>query len=440
MYIRKIRILIITLVLVVPLPFHTFGIGLPSTPGRKLPSTLEARIKMKDLITAPFDGGVSILPDVIIDPVEESVINFFGKVTAKKINLYFSLDYGMDFSNVKKGSCEIIKTPGGDAGSISEVRFYLKDDSDSYAGIYPDVVSGESRMKIYLYGFLMQEDIKVPLKVSEAALAPFEKIENLTSSYVNWGFYLPDPNYIYSDDVIRLSDRIIPLLKFLKDADDGAMDKNGNYVYIDTLLPQQEEGGLNCSGFAKWVIDGIYYTRTGIYTDITELKKKNESLRGSRWTMKIEESQDPFFGLDWTRNLADTLTRTVNPGIKPGDTDVKNLKFHSYVENVGYPLKDMKTILYELAVTSPDYFYLGSINMITKDLPGIRKHLHVVVLFPYIDSFGEFHDIVLSRNKKVSLKELENTYPDAFIHLVKVKADPHFEPPGMKFDPTIRRF
>ena len=440
MRISKIRILIIALVLVIPLPFRVFGIGLSFNPGKKLPSTLAARVKMKDLITSPFDGNLRIMPDVIIDPVEESVINFFGKVTAKEINLYFSLDYGMDFSSVKKGSCEIIKVPGGADGSISEIRFYIKDDSLSYAGIYPDPVSGESRMKIYLYGFLMQEDIKVPLPVSEAAVAPFDRIEALTSSYVDWSFYLPDPDYIYSDDVIRLSDRIIPLLKFLRDADDGAMDKDGNYVYIDTLLPQQGEGGLNCSGFAKWVIDGIYYTRTGSYTDITAMKKKDKALRGSRWTAKIEDSQDPFFGLDWTRNLADALTKTINPGEKSGDTDVKNLKFHTYVENVGYPLKDLKTILYELAVTSPDYFYLGSINMITEDPPGIRKHLHVVVLFPYIDSFGEFHDIVLSRNKKVSLKELGKSYPDSFIHLVKVKADPGFDPPGMKFDPTIRRF
>ncbi len=440
MYIRK--TLILSLILFFSLPIALLLAAEERVPkhSERLPSTLAAREKYKELITSPFDKNSGILPDVVIDPIEESVINFFAEVTARRVNLYFSLDYGLDFSNVKKGSCQIIKIPEKDGNSIGEIRFYLKDDPQSYVSIYPDSVSGESRMKIYLYGFLMQENIKIPLPIKEIVTAPFERIENLTSSYVDWGFYLPDPSAIYSDDVMRLSGRIIPLLKFLRDADDGAMDKDANYVYINSLEPQEGEGGLNCSGFAKWVIDGIYYTKTETYTDIAVLKKKYESLRGSRWTAKIEDSQDPFFGLDWTRNLALAIARLNKPEVEPAEVDVSDLEFHSYVQNVGYPLKDLKTVLYELAVRSPDYFYLGSINMITEDLPGIRKHLHVIVMFPFIDSFGEFHNVILSRNKEVSLKELETAYPESFIHLVKVKADAHFDPPGMKFDPTIRRF
>ena len=440
MRVRKIRVISLILFFSLSLALVLEAEDLVPENSKQLPSTLAAREKYKELIINPFNNKAGILPDVIIDPIEESVINFFAEVAAKRVNLYFSLDYGLDFSSVKKGSCEIVKVPDKEGNSIDEIKFYIKDDPLSYVSIYPDSVSGESRMKIYLYGFLMQENIKVPLPIEKIVTAPFERIENLTSSYVDWGFYLPDPSFIYSDDVMRLSDRILPLLKFLRDADDGAMDKDANYVYIDNLEPQEGEGGLNCSGFAKWIIDGIYYTKTENYTDITVLKKKYEGLRGSRWTAKIEDSEDPFFGLDWTRNLALAIARLNKPEVKPEEIDVSDLEFHSYVRNVGYPLKDLKTILYELAVRSPDYFYLGSINMITENPPGIRKHLHVIVMLPFMDSFGKFHNIILSRNKEVSLKELEKAYPDSFIHLVKVKADSHFDPPGMKFDPTIRRF
>lgn len=440
MYIRKTLMLSLILFFSLPIAFPLAAEDRVPNHSKRLPSTLAAREKYKELIRSPFDTNAGILPDVVIDPIEESVINFFAEVTARQVNLYFSLDYGLDFSSVKKGSCEIIKVPDKEGNSIKEIRFYIKDDPQSYVSIYPDSVSGESRMKIYLYGFLMQENIKVSLPIKEIVTAPFERIENLTSSYVDWGFYLPDPSFIYSDDVMRLSGRIIPLLKFLRDADDGAMDKDANYVYIDSLKPQEGDGGLNCSGFAKWVVDGIYYTKTETYTDITVLKKRYEGLRGSRWTAKIEDSQDPFFGLDWTRNLALAVARLNKPEVESAEVDVSDLEFHSYVQNVGYPFKDLKTVLYELAVRSPDYFYLGSINMITENLPGIRKHLHVIVMFPFIDSFGKFHNIILSRNKEVSLKELETAYPDSFIHLVKIKADAHFDPPGMKFDPTIRRF
>ncbi len=441
MLISKNRIIVLFTILCIfstVSPVHSGSYLYPES--KKLPSTLEARLKLKDLILDPDIGDADIVPDVIIDRIEEQLINFFSEKSSGRISLYFSLDSGLDFTRVKKGSCEIIKTRSGESWEISSIRFYIKDDPDSYVSIYPDPDSGLSFMRIYLYGFLMQKDIKVPISIADASISSFVTIEKLTSAYVDWRFYLPDPMYIYSDDVIRLSNRIMPLLKFLKDTDDGAMDKNGRYVYIDTLEPQEGEGGLNCSGFAKWVVDGIYHLKTDSYIDINVLKQKNETLRGSRWTRKIEDKYDPFFGLDWTRNLARQMDLVTNPDVLPGTEDVRDLRFHSYTENVGYPLKDLKTIMYELAVTSPSYFYLGSINMITDIPEGFRKHLHVVVIFPYIDSSGEFSNIILSRNKRISEKELEQAYPDAFIHLVRVKADPRFTPPGLKFDPTIRRF
>ncbi len=405
-----------------------------------LPSTVFARRILSDSITGSYESADSLLPDVYIDLVNEHVINFFTEDTRKEIHFYFSLDPGMEFKNVKKGSCEIIRSnsAGGDRG-VLEVRFYIKDDSGSFVRITPDKQSDESLLSIYLYGFLMQKDVKVPLTIDSIVSASFNEIEELTSAYVNWGFYLPDPRAIYSDDVIRLSNRILPLLNFLNDADDGAMDKDGNYVFIDTLKKQTGDEGLNCSGFAKWVIDGLYYLKKGTYIDLERLKKKHNGIRGNVWSKKLEDKYDPYFGLDWIRNLAYILAQSTNPEVRYDAFDITDLMFHSYVKDIGFPLKDLKTVLYELAVTKPEYFYLGSINMVTDDPPGLRKHLHVVVIFPYVDSLGKFSFSILSRNKEVSIAELKKNYPDSFIDLVRIKADTHFDPPGMRFDPTIRR-
>ncbi len=405
-----------------------------------LPSTIMAREQLASAITGPLKAADSLLPTVFQDGIHGNFINFFIKKDYDDIQFYFSLDNGLDFNNVKKGSCIIIRARTAEKKNpVREIRFYLKDDPDSYVQIIPDKDLDESLLRIYLYGNLMQTDIKVPLPIEKIVSTPFDTIEKLTSGYVNWGFYLPDPRFIYSDDVLQLSMRILPLLRFLHDADDGAMDKNGRFVYIKTLKEQQGTGGLNCSGFAKWVIDGLYYYKKKSFLDISLLKQKHPADRGNKWSRKLEDRYDPYFGLDWTRNLAWAYEKINNPGAGYRSSDVTDLSFQSYVNNVGFPVKSLKTVLYELAVSDPEYFYLGAVNMITDNPPGLRKYLHVIVLFPAIDSLGRFSYVILSRNKEISLKELEMQYPDSFVHLVRIRADNHFDPPGIKFDPVLRR-
>ncbi len=405
-----------------------------------LPSTVVARKAFAPAIMGPLKAAESLLPTVFQDGIHGNYINFFIKRNNKEIQFYFSLDNGLDFQNVKKGSCIIVRSRREEKENpVREIKFYIKDDPDSYVRIVPDIDLDESLLSIYLYGTLMQTDVKVPLSIDKIVSVSFDTLEKLTSGYVNWGFYLPDPHFIYSDDVLQLSMRILPLLGFLHDADDGAMDRNGRFVYINTLKEQKGAGGLNCSGFAKWVIDGLYYYKKKTFLDISLLKQKHPAYRGNKWSRKLEDKYDPYFGLDWTRNLAWAYEKTYNPEAGYRSPDVTDLTFQTYVNNVGYPLKDFKTILYELAVSDPEYFYLGAINMITNDPPGLRKYLHVIVIFPAIDSLGRFSYVILSRNKKVSLKYLEMKYPGSFVHLVRIRADNHFDPPGIKFDPVLRR-
>lgn len=405
-----------------------------------LPPTITARKLYAKVINGPIEKAVSLLPTLIQDAVFGNYINFFTEKKGGRIYFYFSLDSGITFKKIKKGSSVILrKLSSSGKNGVEEIRFYIKDDPTSYVSIIPDKSLKESLMSITLYGYVMQENIKIPLPIGTIVDTSFERIEDLTSAYVNWSFYFPDPNIIYSDDVLQLSGRIVSLLPFLHDSDDGAMNKNGRFVSISTLLEQKGVGGMNCSGFAKWIIDGMYYPKKGTYIPIDDLKKKYTGLRGNRWSRKLEKKYDPYFGLDWTRNLALKMAKLYDPEADYHSQDVNTLHFQTYVKDVGFPLKDLKVTMYECAVSMPEYFYLGSINMITDNPPGLRKHLHVVVVFPAIDSLGKFSYTIFSRNKVVTLRELTDQYPGAFIHLVKVRASTQFAPPGIRFDPTLRR-
>jgi len=223
-------------------------------------------------------------------------------------------------------------------------------------------------------------------------------------------------------------ERIRKDLPLLPDAEDGAMDKNGKLVFIKSAKSQERLPGFNCSGFAKWVADGLYKPRTGSYLDIEDLKKKQLSIRGNRITNRYEEERDPFFGLDWTRNIAQILSGSSDPE----GQDVRNLPYGRYREDIGFPMDELKGILFYLAVREPGTFYLGSINREYGNEPILRQHYHIVVLFPYFLETGEFRVVVFERNVESDLASLNKRYPGDFIHLVRIEADTIFNPPRIE--------
>ena len=91
------------------------------------------------------------------------------------------------------------------------------------------------------------------------------------------------------------------LLGELKDSSSGAIDSEGNYT-------KDSGNGLNCSGFAKWIVDGFYYPLTeGLserYMSLKLLREKHPEERGPKEILMYEDTRDPYFGLDFTRNMA----------------------------------------------------------------------------------------------------------------------------------------
>ncbi|MFA7565651.1 MAG: hypothetical protein WCY01_01390, partial [Alkalispirochaeta sp.] len=103
--------------------------------------------------------------------------------------------------------------------------------------------------------------------------------------------------------------------------------------------------------------------------------------------------------------------------------------FARYVEDVGYRVESLSAVLYWLARNEPGTFYLGSVNRLFGSDPVLRQHTHVVVLFPWFDESGRFQVSVMERNVETSLSSLEKRYGKDYIHLVRVRGNPRFEPP-----------
>ena len=86
----------------------------------------------------------------------------------------------------------------------------------------------------------------------------------------------------------------------------GAIDSEGKYT-------TDSNNGLNCSGFIKWIADGFYMpirkqnNELPLYMSLQALRTKHPNSRGDRYTNLFEDIRDPYFGLDWTRNIAISL-------------------------------------------------------------------------------------------------------------------------------------
>ncbi len=329
-------------------------------------------------------------------------------------------------------------------GALDQLKIFVRSDPGFFVRIWPEGREEaspadrrdreRSAMSVYLAGVQVHREIPLPVSIETLLEEPFERIVDLTSARIDWSRVYPstdDPRY---RDVALMASRARSMLHTLPDAEDGAMDEEGNLVFIESLVLQDQEPGFNCSGFAKWIVDGLHSGLYGSFLPIEPLKEKHLEVRGHRWSEPLEDARDPYFGLDWTRNLAVTMLSASQGGreVHPEAADVRSVAYEAYVEDVGYPVDRLSRIMYLLAVDEPGHFYIASLNREFGSDPVLHQHVHVAVLFPYFDDRGRFFVDVLERNVETSLESLDRRYHDDSIHLVRVRADRAYAPPVIR--------
>ncbi|MFW5737349.1 MAG: hypothetical protein ACOCYX_00415, partial [Spirochaetota bacterium] len=202
-------------------------------------------------------------------------------------------------------------------GALDQLKIFVRSDPGFFVRIWPEGREEanpadrrdreRSAMSVYLAGVQVHREIPLPVSIETLLEEPFERIVDLTSARIDWSRVYPstdDPRY---RDVALMASRARSMLHTLPDAEDGAMDEEGNLVFIESLVLQDQEPGFNCSGFAKWIVDGLHNGLYGSFLPIEPLKEKHLEVRGHRWSEPLEDARDPYFGLDWTRNLAVTM-------------------------------------------------------------------------------------------------------------------------------------
>ncbi|OHD73138.1 MAG: hypothetical protein A2177_14950 [Spirochaetes bacterium RBG_13_68_11] len=398
----------------------------PALPRVTIPDTAEARQALREVIFAPIGTAARAAARTMTQPAEGRSVYF--RTESSNGAVYQTFTRGdLGAARLDTAGTFIIKRSRAD-GSFVQAKIFLQDDPGCYARLTP--LGERTALEITLFGRTFQRGVILAARFESLLTAPLERIMRLAEPAVDWDLLQPAERTDADSAVERTAASIRRALPRLGDAEDGAMDAAGRMVLIRDGSPQGATSGLNCSGFAKWVVDGFFRPLTGTLTDIATLKERDLGIRGNRWTSPLEESHDLFFGIDWSRHLARELARARDDGAGSVESwDVRDAPGFSYVDDVGYAIADLATVLFRLVRSSPGRIYLGSVNRPVPGDPGLRQHDHLVVLLPYVDAGRVFRVAVFERSAETSTGSLAKRYPSDFIHLVRFDARGDFDPP-----------
>ncbi len=398
---------------------------------RRVPDNSGARREVADLFHAEYSQVRNARTRVIENRRQPTPVRFWVEEWRSSLYYVFAHRGGESFEIDSAGTYVVRRDL--ESGEIDQIKVFLLDHPDYFVRLFP-TDGGMTQLDLYLADTRVHRGVPVNMRFERALTEPFARVMESTRRSVAWTELFPDLDRRNREAYRRVEtmvNRIRDVIEDLPDAEDGAMDAEGNLVFIESLVLQDQKPGFNCSGFAKWVVDGIHEPHTGRYLEIEPLKTKHLDQRGHRFSLSREHDRDPYFGLDWSRNLAIELKRLHNPfrDWQPTDADVRSVRYSRYTENVGYAVSELERVLYLLAVREPGRFYIGSVNREFGEAPILRQHVHVVVLFPYFTEEGRFEVAVMERNVESSMASLRRRYTGDHIHLVRAEADERFDPP-----------
>lgn len=327
-------------------------------------------------------------------------------------------------------------------GLPREIRIYPLDTPHirvSLVSAHTRPEAGRSLLTLMIHGSPVVSQIPVGVSLVRLYTMSLSDIMYMTRAIVPWNLLHPYPDDYAS--VRSAVETIRSRLGTLVYLEDGAFNHEGKPVYISDGSPQDPAGvimalepgqklediagGVNCSGFAKWIVDGIIYPVAGSRLFIEPLKKQTDSPE-THFTEPFRERRDVFFALDWTRQLASAVLSlsgrgTVLPAESGTDVTVESFpQLGPHVPSVGYRSEALEPLLYWLAVNEPGHMYLGAVSRERGD-PPLRQFHHIAVFFPYFTTDGQFSVAVFESAVETPLSLFAFRNADAYIHLVRIR-------------------
>lgn len=343
-----------------------------------------------------------------------------------------------------EGSWVLIKNKKDDRPL--RIRYYFKKDSDVYIQFSPNGKTSLADMVIFDNYAVKGASTGVPFSTFyEASL---NDAINITKDIFPWKYVKTFPDlYHSSKQMCAVIKEKLPSIEYTEDA---MIDENNNLVHISTGKAFIESEihtnklQLSSAGFVKWIADGLVEPIAGGKLKRSPLITETVNVKDNGRQGVLSQIYDLYFSLNWVRNLSSGII-SVYTGRKylynKSGVDVKINPFAStitpngiintvaFIEDSGYSVMVLKSLLYVLASSEPDNFFIGAIRGTDQSVsPEIKAFNECVAFFPYFETDGSFFCNVFINGRLLSLDDFLMIYGGDFVYLTKVRSSEQFFP------------
>ena len=388
--------------------------------------------------------------------MEESESSFNIFVAPKKvINVDIYSDKGKRteqqdvFPGDAPGSWVIIRDKL--TGKALRIRYYFLKNSEVFVQFTPN--GKTALVDLVIFGNYASRGVMTGVPFSTFYDASFDRVMEITKRSIPWSYVMIDPTQYHS--IMQMGEVIKEKLPFIKLTPDAMYDENDELIHISSGKKIETNGSngidvndgnlyLSSAGIIKWIADGLVEPIAGAKLNRKPLLEETVTIKDNGYQGILSQNYNLFFGLDWVRNIATAVISvytgknykfnqsgvdvTVNPfASKITDKGVSNIV--TFVENTGYKVSVLKSLLYVLAATEPGTLYFGAIRETDRTVsPEIKVFNDCVVFLPYFTSDGVFNCYLYINGRALSLEDFCTIYKDEFVYLTRVKSSEQFFP------------
>ena len=299
---------------------------------------------------------------------------------------------------------------------LLKVMFFYQNNENSF--LYFDR-NNPGKFDISLFGRVFRKNLSYYFTFDELKTISMDKIFSLIDDLKLTQELIID----YSDKNLKdnFINKIILPVTGQKYIDDGARNDVGEYVYIATGKKQNpSEQGVNCSGYAKEVVDSYlrYMNPDFNYLKISDLKEKNNDEKMNELFTFYDLKYDIFFGLNWTKNLVNKINILCNYGTNKAK-ELSNDDYFLFTEIRGFDVSDLKEIIFRDQLKDDTYFYILALNKIRKEKPIIEEFTHISLLVPYFNS-NNFYTRFFESGAETSFENIMKNYGNGKVRIFKI--------------------
>lgn len=331
-------------------------------------------------------------------------------------------------------------------GKPLRIRYYFLQNSEVFVQFSPN---GKTALAdLVMFGNYASRGVSTGVPFSTFYDADFDRVQKITNRTIPWNYVEIDPAHYHS--IMQMSAVINERLPDIILTNDAMYDENGELIHISTgkkftdseIIP--EKLLLSSAGFVKWIADGLVEPIAGGRLMRKPLIQETVTVKETGLQGVLSQRYNLFFSLDWIRNLASAVISvytgktymfnqsgvdvTINPFASTiSSSGIKNIV--TFVEDSGYQVQVLKSLLYVLAVTEPGTLYLGAIRGTDRTVsPEIKAFNDCVVFLPYFTSEGKFMCSIFMNGRAFSLEDFCAFHAEDFVYLTRVKSSERFFP------------